>query len=304
MNKGIIKRGIAVVVISTFMFTGCSMLAKSRWVQEATLNMISPALPDVFDAALTLRSGTAAQDGIAGLCLLVAALTEMTPENYDFLCTASLAFTAYGFLYEEDDPKKAVEMLRIGQSYGWRACMLNSDISEAFEEGGYPAVKTAINELDDKDMVPALMWTAMSWGFSSLLTMSKETMALQYLYLVEAMAFKVYELDRTYFHGLPELFQMFYAAYLPPMMGGTVEKVEKHYKLAMEVSKGGLLLTDIFYVQHYLIPYEKHERAIKMLQHVVDVSHDKYPKLALFNEIAKKKARYMLANKDKLLRGY
>lgn len=290
------ERIFIVLLLVIFVYSGC---AKSRYIQKSSLNMISPALQDLINGVLTLKSGHLARDGIAGLCMLITALTEMTPENYDFLVTAALAYTANAMLVEDDDPEYASRLYSIAMEYGIRALRTNKSFKKAYEKGGINATKEVIDNMD-KDYVPALIWTALPWGMWMIVNMTDDAMALQHLNFVKHMVTRANKLEDTYFYGISHLFLMFYAAMMPPMMGGTVERVEEEYKEVMRISNGNFLLACFYYAREYAAQYMNKELFEEKLNIVLKTPSDRDPGMALLNEIAKIKARRLIKRGDEL----
>ncbi|MDY6934389.1 MAG: TRAP transporter TatT component family protein [Spirochaetota bacterium] len=289
-----LKRVIHLPVFALLLLSGC---AGSHYIQKKALNMIGPAVPDLIDSMLKQRSGSVAKEGIAGNILLLAAMAEMTPDNKTYLVAVSMAYTSYAMLIEDENEEFSVELYTIAKEFGLRALMTDDDFKEAYEKGGIEATKEAIEDMG-KDYVPALIWTALSWGMCMLKTMSKDAMAVQHLHNLEHMIKHAIEEDEKYFYGISHLFQMVIAAFMPPMMGGTPERVEEEFKKVMKISNFSLHLAYVYYVEFYAIPYELEDKFDEMLEIVINTPTSKYPNIALLNEISKMKARRLLNNKS------
>ena len=286
MNK---KRGVLLVVLCHFLiFTSCKSMA------PFAINRVSPVIPEMLDSVMSLENLRICKEGMPGLIVLISALAEYSP-NLDILSTCAMAYTAMGLIVEDEDIEYAKQLYWMGKSYGLRALKTNDDFREDVEENGV-RIKDAVLELDE-DYVPAMFWTAMSWGQWAFLKLGEDVTAALCLPAVMTMMKRLEELDDTYFFGGVYLYKMALNAMMPEFAGGGEAKVDKNYKIVMDMSNGQFMLPMVFYAKFFCKPYGRRDAFHESLTKVMNFKTTER-QYTLANEIAKEKAKILLAREE------
>ena len=196
--------------------------------------------------------------------------------------------------YEEKEAKKAeakklylrgAEILSSGleQKYpGFEAGFQNDDLSAAL-----PKMQ--------KDDVASLYWNVA--GRLSAYSLDPFDIGLgKKIPLLKAMIDRAYELDPDFNSGaLDDFYVLFYAS-LPEALGGDKTKVEEHFRLDLEKSKGLLAGPYVSYAQAVAVPAQDYEAFKANLDKAVAIDPNKDKDNRLVNTIMQRKAKYLLDN--------
>jgi len=111
-----------------------------------------------------------------------------------------------------------------------------------------------------------------------------------------AMIQRAYELDPNFgTASLDEFFIIYYAS-LPELLGGNRELAEKHYKLALEKTKGNSVGAYVSYAQSICVPAQNYNAYKDSLQKALAIDPNLDTSTRLVNIISQKKARWLLDN--------
>ncbi|MBI5464252.1 MAG: hypothetical protein HY966_04785, partial [Ignavibacteriales bacterium] len=193
--------------------------------------------------------------------------------------------------FAEDDSVERARVLYLrGRDYGLRILNQNAKFAAAFSKTE-DELRAALNSFD-KDAVPALFWTALSWG--SYINISRsETEALADLGKVNAIMARSHELDSSYYYGGADMFFGATEASTPASLGGKPEKAKAHFEKALAATGGKFLMVYIYYAQTYCVGTLNQELFRQLLHTVDEASIDILPEARLANAVAKKKARIL-----------
>ena len=159
----------------------------------------------------------------------------------------------------------------------------------AFREGSLDGVLAKMKKAD----VSNLYWSAA--GGLSAYSLNPFDMELgvrvpEYLALIN----RAYALDPDFNEGaLDDFYVLFYAS-VPETMGGDKTRVEGHYRLALEKSRGLLAGPYVSYAQAVSIPAQDYDTFKACLEAALAIDPDKAPANRLVNIIAQRKARRLL----------
>lgn len=298
---------IPVVCLVCLMVSNCSM---TKIAADQTTAIFEKAVP-TFDRESDTELAELA--GLSNLKMLEG-LLEVTPDNPDLLLLTSSSFTryAYGFLEEKIEIAdvqynfkekerlidRAVDFYERGKNYGLRLMdkYRNGFSNFAKQDLGQFAVEL---EKLKEEHVPALFWTAFSWGCIVNLKQS-EPARLAELSRVELMMERVLELDERFFFGGAHLFYGTYYGIRPEMLGGNPERSKTHLERAMKITEGKFLMSKFLLAKCYAIQTQNKELFERTLKEILEASPDLYPEQRLANELAKRRARHLLDRVDDL----
>ena len=132
--------------------TGCASQIRSA--------MVGSLFEDVSTAVARHDDPALAASGLPTLLLLLEGMLEDSPRDRELLLTAAEAYTSYAALIESDQPNRAIKLYKRAKEYGVRA--LTPDQAEILRSP-YAEFTAAIERFEPADL-PAVFWTASSWG--------------------------------------------------------------------------------------------------------------------------------------------
>jgi hypothetical protein len=273
--------------LSFFLFwslTGCAKMALNM-AGPPMVNSVSKRLFDTGSARLV-------KEGISGDLLLITALVEMSPDNPKLLSQCAFFYAANGLFVEDEDPRFASELYKIGKEYGLRALKTNKKFRKGIESG--QKFSDLVKNLDDR-YIEAITWTAANMGLYMFLNMEDWN---AFLDLVDMLALvnRSIELDGNYFYGFGKLYTGIIYSFLPPLLCSECgeKPAQKMFKEARQVTDGKLLLVD-FYEARFLSTLKKDEKQFEaLMKRVMEGDSQALKGGRLLNELAKLKAEYAL----------
>jgi predicted anti-sigma-YlaC factor YlaD len=105
---------------------------------------------------------------------------------------------------------------------------------------------------------------------------------------------RAYELDPDFNEGAIDDFYVLFYASIPESLGGDKTRVDAHFKLAVEKSRGLSAGPYVSYAQAVAIPANDYEAFKKYLEAALAVDLDANPANRLVNILSQRKARYLL----------
>lgn len=152
----------------------------------------------------------------------------------------------------------------------------------------------ALSDLGSSD-VPEVFWGAMAWT-TWIRTQHGSPASIADSVKVERIMLRLEELDDTYQQGSVHLFLGAYYAARPPAFGGRPDLSRMEFEKALEISKHSFLIVQTTYAETYARQTMDKALYDRLLKEVMDFQLDKSPDNALTNQIAKRKARRLLAD--------
>jgi len=144
-----------------------------------------------------------------------------------------------------------------------------------------------------KDDVPALYWASSGWVAAYSIDPFDMKLGLS-LSQAEAMMNKVLELDENFNNGSVHDFFILYYGSIPEYMGGSSEKARKHFRKAVELSKGRSASPYLSLASTVSVKEQNIKEFKALLNQALKIDPDKYMSLRLQNTIYQKKAKWML----------
>jgi tetratricopeptide (TPR) repeat protein len=183
------------------------------------------------------------------------------------------------------------------KEYGMRILMKNKKFKEAMD-GDITAFREAVNTFD-KDDVPAIFWTAFSWGSYVNITRT-DVAGLADLSKVNALIEFVAEKNPSFYYGGAYLFLGTIEGSTPKSLGGNPDKAKEYFEKCLALNGGKFLMTQLYYARTYAVATQDQPLFESLLKKVEEASPDILPEARLANIIAKKKARKLLAQSNEL----
>jgi len=241
---------------------------------------------------------TIAHEALASNLKLIEALIKSDPENEKLLTFAAQGYSAYALAFCEDD---SVERARVfylrARDYGIKALSKNKAFKESLDKD-VNTFKQAIWTFKKKD-VPAIFWTALSWG--SYINISRSDIsALADISKVQALMEFVIEKEPSYYYGGAYLLLGTIEATIPKALGGDPEKAKSYFEKCFEISNNKFLLAKFYYAQTYAVTMQDRELFENVLNEIENAPVDLLPEARLVNAISKQKGRKLYKQIDDL----
>jgi tetratricopeptide (TPR) repeat protein len=290
-NKSVKNSRIIAVLFCCIFLSGCS-------IQKIAIKSTSGLLVNGLAAINEESDLILAEQAIASNLKLLEALIKSDPGNSKLSLMAAEGYTGYalGFVEDESPARASVFYLR-AKDYATSVVEKNKTFAGVFNQGIgqiQEALKTA-----KKSDVPCLFWLANSWG--SYINLNKtDVNSLANLPKIEIIMQRVFELDETFYFGGPHLFLGSILASKPAIFGGNPEKAKEHFEACLRINDNKFLMAKYLYAKTYAVQAQDRELFKKLLSEVLDASKDLLPEQRLANEIARKKAKALLALEEDL----
>ena len=223
---------------------------------------------------------------------LIEGLIQEDPNNHELLAYAAQGFYGYAFGFVElSDQQRAEALYGRGADYGKRALQsygLDIDLDTASVE----EIDAALGKLR-KRSVPALFWTASNWAKQIDLRRTDPT-AIAQLPATERLMHRVLELQPDYYYGGAYVYYGVYYGSRAPMLGGDFTKSEQNFASANALSDGKLLMVDVLQAEYLERQRLDQQHFHRLLTRVVDDPVGSFPEMALANQVARVRAKYLL----------
>lgn len=285
------KKWIWTAIFSTLLI-GCSM-------QKLALKTTSGLFAYGIDALYAEPDLQIAETAIVANLKLLEGFHRADPANKTILNLLVQGYAGYALAFLEDQsPERASRIYLRARDYGFQRL----ERTRAFRDGIPKKEADFVARLQyiRPEEVPTLFWTAFAWGGWVNLNRD-DPQAVFDLSKVKAMMNRVLELDETYFFGSAHLFWGSIYGSIPPMLGGDPNKAREHFQKALEISGEKFLIAQVYYAQYYAVTTLDEALFEDLLNQVIAAPVDILPGYELLTQVARRKARDLLARKDELL---
>ena len=281
---------ILFLTVTVFLFNGC--------IQTIALRSMGGILDNGLAAFNEESDLQLAHEALGSNLKLIEAMIKSDPENEQFLLFAAQGYNSYALAFCEDD---SVERARVfylrAKDYGMRILNKNKIFKNALN-GDIVEFQNAVKTFN-KDDVPAIFWTAFSWG--SYINITRTDVAgLADLSKVHALIEFVAETDSSFYHGSAYLFLGTIEGSTPKALGGNPDKAKEYFEKCLSINDGKFLMTQLYYAKTYAVATQDQPLFESLLKQVEDASIDDAPEIRLANVIAKQKALKLLAIENEL----
>ena len=278
------------LIATVFLFNGC--------IQTIALRSMGGILDNGLAAFNEESDLQLAHEALGSNLKLIEAMIKSDPENEQFLLFAAQGYNSYALAFCEDD---SVERARVfylrAKDYGMRILNKNKIFKNALN-GDIVEFQNAVKTFN-KDDVPAIFWTAFSWG--SYINITRTDVAgLADLSKVHALIEFVAETDSSFYHGSAYLFLGTIEGSTPKALGGNPDKAKEYFEKCLSINGGKFLMTQLYYAKTYAVATQDQPLFESLLKQVEDASIDDAPEIRLANVIAKQKALKLLAIENEL----
>ena len=280
---------IAFSFLIVFSALGCSMQTMAIRTTGGILEFGVESINEEEDIVL-------AEQAIMANLKMLEALIKGDPKNKQLLVLVTQGYAGYALAFVEDEyPKKAKMFYNRAKDYGMRALKQKKAFRQTVE-GKLEDFEAALKKFNIKD-VPALFWTANSWG--NWINLSRDSpSAIVQMGRVELMMKRILELDESYFYGGVHMFYSVYYGGRSRMFGGNPEKAKRHFDKFIKLSEGKFMIGKVLFAQYYAVQMQDDVLFKRLLNETLDAPGDVLPEQRLVNEVAKVKAAALLDDMD------
>ncbi|MBN1397551.1 MAG: hypothetical protein JXA06_05905 [Bacteroidetes bacterium] len=281
---------IILIVLTAFLLEGC--------IQTIALRSMGGILDNGLAAFNEESDLQLAHEALGSNLKLIEALIKSDPENEKFLLFAAQGYNSYALAFcEEDSVERARVFYQRAKEYGMRILNNNTAFRNALS-GDINNFRDAVKTFKKED-VPAIFWTAFSWG--SYINITRTDVAgLADLSKVQALIEFVADKDPSYYHGGAYLFLGTIEGITPRSLGGNPDKSKEYFEKCLRINGGKFLMTQLYYAKTYAATNLDQQLFEALLKQVEDASIDDVPEIRLANVVAKQKARKLLSQVNDL----
>ena len=232
-------------------------------------------------------------EGAPAYLLMIDSMIASDPDNPSLLQVGAKSYSAYVAAMAEcgssDDRVAAIaDKARL---YGTTLLGRVLPISPA---DSLEALNKALQGMGASD-VPDLFWGALAWT-TWIRHQHGSPASIADSVRVERIMLRLLELDDTFQQGSVHLFLGGYYAAKPQMFGGRPDLSRIHFEKALTISQHSFLLVQTTYAETYARLTMDKDLHDKLLKEVVDFKLTGAPDSALSNQIAKRRAKRLLAD--------
>jgi hypothetical protein len=232
-------------------------------------------------------------EGAPAYLLMIDSMIASAPDNSALLQMGAKSYSAYMAAMTEcgSGKERIAAIADKARLYG--TALLSRDLPIAPKDS-LEDLNQALQGMNTSE-VQELFWGALGW--TTWIRQQHGTPAsIADSVKVERIMLRLEELDDTFQQGSVHLFFGAYYAAKPPMFGGRPDLSRMHFEKALAISHHSFLLIQTTYAETYARLTMDRELHDKLLKEVVDFPLNKAPDLALSNQIAKRKAKRLLAD--------
>ncbi len=280
------------LLLSILFLASCSL---NRFV----VGQMSPVFKVSADALYEETDLKIAEQAIAANLKLLEGLLKSDPENEELLLLLAQGYAGYalGFV-EDEDPQRAKFFYDRAFVFGVRALLDENIRVWNWSAENKMKLENAIEQAEDED-VAALFWTNFSLAGKLNLSLDDPT-ALIHLPLIEQMITKIEQYDPGFFYGGVYLLKGSIAGMMPKMLGGNPERAKENFDKSINLTDGEFLLSYVYMSKFYAAKTLDEDLFDKLIKKIEDFDLGTKPEIALFNQIAKKKAALLKAQREDL----
>jgi predicted anti-sigma-YlaC factor YlaD len=241
---------------------------------------------------------------------LMESLLAESPEHRELLRATSSGFTQYAYAFVQQDADEleardfaAAESLRTrarklylrARNYGLRGL---ESAHPGFTNQLFHAPTNAVRLLKKGD-VPAVYWTAASWG--ALIALSKDDPArVSEIPQMETLIDRAAALDADWGDGSIHSFLINYEMSRQGIPGDPALRAKHHFQRAVDLGKGRVAGPFVTYAEAVCVEKQDLKEFESLLGQALAIDPAAHPEFRLVNEVMQRRARWLLSRKEDL----
>ncbi len=293
-----------------------AVLAATAACSPATMGMnrMAAALSATAEAYGRDDDPEFVRTGAPATLKMVEMMLDSQPSHPGLLLTGCNGFTqyAYAFLQVESEmlagsnaTESAALRDRAVRMYGRarRYCIRelgtrHAALRDALERD--PARALPLLESTTRADVPALFWTGAAWA-GELSLAPNQLLRVGEVALVRALLTRALALDEGWSDGTIHE-AMIAVEGVPALVGGSPARARKHFERAVALAAGQSAFAYVTLATSVAAPAKNRAEFEKLLKQALAIDVSTRPQIRLANLIAQRRARFLLANADRLFR--
>lgn len=297
------KNKITLLLLFTLAASGCSF---RKFVMGKMANAVTAPGPSPLERNKDVELVTG---GIPSFLFLYESMLETVPKHTGLLTQLAKGYTSYTYLgvqqeldRAKDEDYRRADRLRgrakwlylRGNEYGLRGL-------EAAHRGFAARMKTsptdAVDVLKKKDL-ELIYWTAASLGLA-ISSARNDADLIARIPEVDALIYRGLQLDETWREGAFHEFAIVLAGAKPGRVN--YQTVSHHYRRALALSHGTSASIHVTYAETVSIPQQQRTEFREMLARALAGLPDEPKDMVLMNELARRRADWLLERIDNLI---
>lgn len=294
--------GLALVV-TLALATGCS-------IRKLAVNQLGNALAQGGTTFASDNDPELVRQAVPFSLKLMESLLAESPKHPELLQAACSGFTQYAFAFVQQDADEieaqdyaAAEALRTrarnlyerARNYGLRSLETRyPDFRQHLARS--PSLAASVLKKSD---VPAVYWTAASWG--SLIGLSKDNPArIAEIPQMEALIDRAATLDPDWGDGSIHALLINYEMSRQGLPGDPSARARLHFDRAVELARGRLAGPFVTFAEAVAIEKQDSRAFDELLTQALAVDAQAHPDFRLVNLVMQRRARWLLSRKEDL----
>lgn len=242
---------------------------------------------------------------------LMDSVLEEQPRHAALLTAAARSYTQFAYAYVQMDGEELEDQdVALATAKYSRARLLYvraRDYGLRSLEVAHPGMEEQLRKdtgaalaATRREDVPALYWTAASWG--ALIGLSKEDPAtIADVPLMQALIDRALMLDEGFDAGAIHTFLISYEPLRASAQGDAAARARFHFERAVALSDGKLAAPYVAFAEAVAVPQQDRAQFEQLLQQALAVDADARPQYRLANLIMQRRARWLLTRTDQLI---
>jgi hypothetical protein len=231
-------------------------------------------------------------EGAPAYLLMIDSMIASAPDNNTLLLIGAKSYSAYTAAMKECGAKQD-RISAITEKARLYGTSLLTRLLPVAPGDSLEALDTSLQDKGKSD-VPELFWGALAWT-TWIQNQQGSPASLADAVKVEKIMLRLEQLDDTFEHGTIHLFLGGYYAAKPQLFGGRPDLSRLHFEKALTISQHRFLLVQTTYAQTYARLTMDKQLHDTLLRETLDFPLEKSSEFALSNQIAKRKAKKLLA---------
>ncbi len=300
MRRTPVPPSLLAIALLTPLLSGCS-------IKNYALKGVADSITTGQDVFATDEDPDLIRDALPFGLKTMESLSAALPKHEGLLVSLCKGYTSYSYAYVQGEgdllvnsdytratalKERARKLYVRARGYGLQALALRH---KGIADSLALSPERAVARLTVKD-VPALYWTAASWGSAISLGKDRPEM-LADLPAIRALVQRGLQLDESYesgsFHEAAILLDA-----LPEVMGGSVESARKHFARAVEISGDKRPSPYLTLAQSVSVMKQDRAEFRMLLERVLQFDPDADPPQRLATVVMQRKAKSLLEHQD------
>jgi hypothetical protein len=232
-------------------------------------------------------------EGAPAYLLMIDSMIASDPDNPSLLQIGAKSYSAYVAAMTECGASEG-RIATIADKARLYGTTLLARILPIAPKDSLDALNQVLQGRNTSD-IPELFWGALAWT-TWIQHQHGSPAAIADSVKVERIMLRLLELDDTFQQGSVHLFFGGYYAAKPQMFGGRPDLSRVHFEKALVISQHSFLLIQTTYAETYARLTMDKDLHDKLLKEVTDFKLTGAPDAALSNQIAKRRAKRLLAD--------